>query len=76
MNQMDGETIREFVLRFELLEANLRNANLPIPSTALAIQLLMKSNLSSMSKENVLAKVNLDKNEDLYSNVKKTLIEL
>ena len=76
MNQMDGETIRDFVLRFELLEANLRNANLPIPSTALAIQLLMKSNLSSMSKENVLAKVNLDKNEDLHSNVKKTLREL
>ena len=50
MEQMEDETIRKFVLRFKLTKANLRNAKLIIPSNALAMQLLMKSKLSSMSK--------------------------
>jgi hypothetical protein len=74
--QMEDETIRKFVLRFELTEANLRTATLIIPSNALAMQLLMKSKLSSMFKENVLSKVNLDDDRNLNFNIKKTLREL
>ena len=76
MEQIEDETIQKFVLRFELTIANLRNAKLIIPSNALAMQLLMKSKLSSMSKENVLSKVNLDDDRNLNFNIKKTLREL
>ena len=76
MKQNEGESIRDFVLRYENVEAKLRNANLVIPSKALAMQLLMKSNLTSASKENVLAKVDLDNETDLHTTIKKTLREL
>ena len=48
LEQSKDESIRDFVLRFENTESELRNARLPIPSTALAMQILMKSNLSTM----------------------------
>jgi hypothetical protein len=76
MKQNEGESIRDFVLRYENVEAKLGNANLVIPSKALAMQLLMKSNLTSASKENVLAKVDLDNETDLHTTIKKTLREL
>ena len=76
MNQDTNESCRDFVLRFENIEAQLQNAKLLIPSKALAMQMLMKSNLTSMSKENVLSKVDLDNQEELHNNVKKTLREL
>ena len=76
LKQAKDESIRDYILRFELLEANVQNAKLPIPSTALVMQLLMSSNLSSMSKENVLAKVDMDNLADLHLNVKKTMREL
>ena len=63
MNQDTNESCRDFVLRFENIEAQLQNAKLLIPSKALAMQMLMKSNLTSMSKENVLSKVDLDNQE-------------
>ena len=40
------------------------------------MQILMKSNLSTMSKENVLAKVDIDNVSELHINVKKTLRDL
>ena len=76
LEQREGESICDFVLRFENTEAELKNAKLPIPSTALAIQILMKSNLTTMSKENVLSKVDLDNRTEMHTNVKKTLREL
>ena len=50
LKQAKDESICDFIFRYELFQANLQNAKLPIPSTALAMQLLMSSNLSSMSK--------------------------
>jgi hypothetical protein len=76
IKQVETESTRDYVLRYENIEAKLRNANLVIPSTALAMQLLLNSNLTSASKESVLAKVDLDNQTDLHTNVKKTLREL
>ena len=76
MEQSQSESARDFALRFENIEAKLRNAKLDIPSTALTMQMLMKSNLTTMSKENVLSKVDLDNQPELHTNVKKTIREL
>ena len=59
LKQNKDESVRDYVLRFENTESELRNARLPIPSPALAMQILLKSNLTSMSKENVLSKVDI-----------------
>ena len=71
MEQSQHESVRDFVICFENIEAKLRNAKLDIPSTALAMQMLMKSNLTTMSNENVLSKVDLDNQPELHTNVKK-----
>ena len=56
LEQRGGESIRDFVLRFENTEAELKNAKLPIPSTALAMQILMKSNLTTSENWNMIIK--------------------
>ena len=76
LKQNKDECMRDYVLRFENTESELRNARLPIPSSALAIKIFLKSNLTSMSKKNVLSKVDMDNVTELHTNVKKMLRDL
>ena len=76
LKQESGESVKDFVTRFEQVETGLRNSQIILPSKALAIHLLTKSTLSESSKENILAKVNTDDHEKLYSAVVKTMREL
>ena len=46
MKQNKDVSVRDYVLRFENAECELRNARLPIPSPALAMLILLKSNLN------------------------------
>ena len=75
-NQKSGESIRDFVTRFEELVTGLRNVNITLPQKALAVHMITKSNLSESSKENVLTKVNTDEHEKLYTSLTKAMREL
>ena len=61
--------------KFEQAESLLKNVNIIIPSKALAIHLLGKSNLNPQSKENVLTKTELD-GDAIYSSLKKSFREM
>ena len=53
------KSVKEFVTRFEQTETKMKNVNIKIPDKVLAIHLMMKSNMETQSKENVLTKTNV-----------------
>ena len=74
--QQDAEeSAKSYVSKFEQAESLLKNVNIIIPSKALAIHLLGKSNLNPQSKENVLTKTELD-GDAIYSSLKKSFREM
>ena len=61
--QEDGETAKKYLERFNLMETKLKNSNCKISNILLAQHFLQKSNLNSISIQNILSKVNTEDEE-------------
>lgn len=76
IKQKANEDTKDYVSRFEQCETKLRNVEINVPTKALAIQLLNRSTLSAMSKENVLTKVDTDDQNEMFEKMMKSMKEM
>ena len=76
IKQRSNESSKEYVSRFEWTETKIRNKDIKMPNKALALHIIMKSSMGNQSKENILVKVDLDDNEEIYASVKKSMKEM
>ena len=76
IKQKDDESIKDFCARFSQAETMLKNAGIRIDETALAIQLLNRTNLNNVSRENVMTKVDTESTSDIYNKMTKAIKEI
>ena len=76
MKQAEDETPKDYVNRFEESTTALENAGMKQKSKTLAIHLLRSSKLTEASKENILAKVDMNDHEEIFSDVSKAMREI
>ena len=76
IKQKENESPKEFVMRFEQAETELKNVGIKLPQKALAIHILQKSNLTEMSKENIVMKADTENHEKIFSSVSKCMKEI
>ena len=76
MKQKEAETPKEFVNRFDEATTALDNAGMKQKQKTLAIHLLRSSKLTAESKENILAKVDMNDHDQIYSEVSKAMREI
>ena len=70
MKRSKDEKIDSFLLRYETSESKLRNSEVPLANTVLALQLLDRANLNSDQRSNVLTHVKI---ENMYDDMKASL---
>ena len=76
IKQNEHESPKDFVNRFEEANTALKNANMIQNQKCLAIHLLQSSNLSEVSKENILTKVDMNNHEKLFETLSKAMREI
>ena len=76
IKQKENESPKEFVMRFEQAETELKNVGIKLPQKALAIHILQKSNISEMSKENIVMKADTEDHEKIFSSISKCMREI
>ena len=76
INRDEDESIKDYVNKFENVQTKLVNAKVLLPDIALAVQLMHKSNLVEMSKENILAKADKRDFNNLYSETKQAMRDI
>ena len=76
IKQKENESSKEFVIRFEHAETELKNVGIKLPQIALAIHILQKSNLTEMSQENIVMKSDTDNHEEIFRSVSKCMKEI
>jgi len=69
-NAQEGETTRQYLERFNEIEARMRNMGSCIPDVYLAIHLLERSKIPEITKQNILSKVDLDDKNKVLGQVK------
>ena len=69
-NAQEGETTRQYMERFNEIEAKMRNMGNCIPDVYLAIHLLDRSKIPEITKQNILSKVDLDDKNKVLRQVK------
>ena len=70
------EATKDYVARYEQTEMKMKNVNMKMPNRVLAIHMMMKSNMETQSKENILTKTNLTNDEQIYTSMKKLMKEM
>ena len=76
IKQSKNENPRDFVNRCKQTVTALKNVNMRQGSKTLEIHLLKSLNLSESSKENIIAKVDMDKHDELYEKLAKAMREI
>ena len=74
IKQKENESVKDFVARFE--QTKMKNMNIRIPGKVLAIHLMMKTNIETQSKENVLTKTNVTDDDQIYTSMMKYMKEM
>ena len=74
--QEDGETPKQYLMRFELLEAKLRNHKAGIENTFLANVFLYRSNLTESDKKNVMSGCKLNDKDNVLKDIKASFRDL
>ena len=76
LSQKEGESNREYVVRFSNIETKLKNEKVGISNIFLAGWLLNKSRIPQAEKNNILANFDLEDKENILKNLKKKIRNL
>ena len=74
--KQQGQTVAEYVRRFEATYGKLKASGTTLPSEILGVMLMEGAGLSSNQEENVRQHINLDKKEEVFDVVKGKMLNM